>query len=78
MKARIPKHREFIINFPDSIDQNLSLIHIFVLLECADALYGEQFQLAPGTAHGSSLAGDGGVAASGGAGAHAISATRCV
>ena len=22
MKARIPKHREFIINFPDSIDQN--------------------------------------------------------
>ena len=21
MKARIPKHREFIINFPDSIDQ---------------------------------------------------------
>ena len=33
MKARIPKHREFIINFPDSIDQNkanegLSLIHI--------------------------------------------------
>ena len=45
-----------------------------VLLECADALYGEQFQLAQGTAHGSSLAGDGGVAASGGAGAHAVSA----
>ena len=22
MKARIPKNREFIINFPDSIDQN--------------------------------------------------------
>ena len=28
MKARIPKHREFIINFPDSIDQNKALPHI--------------------------------------------------
>ena len=39
MKARIPKHREFIINFPDSVPeakanegwaklQQLSLIHI--------------------------------------------------
>ena len=45
-----------------------------VLLECVDALYGEQFQLAPGTAHSSSLAGAGGVAVSGGAGAHAVSA----
>ena len=26
MKARIPKHREFIINFPDSIDQNKALL----------------------------------------------------
>ena len=45
-----------------------------VLLEPADALYGEQLQLAPGTAYGSGLAGDGGAAVSGGAGAHSISA----
>ena len=45
-----------------------------VLLERADALYGEQLQLAQGTAYGSGLAGDGGAAASGGAGAHAVPA----
>ena len=45
-----------------------------VLLERADALYGEQLQLAQGAAHSSGLAGAGGAVASGGAGAHAVPA----
>ena len=45
-----------------------------VLLERADALYGEQLQLAQGAAHSSGLAGAGGAVVFGGAGAHAVPA----
>ena len=50
-----------------------------VLLERADALYGELLQLAPGAAHGSGLAGAGsaGVPCGAGAGAARLAAGQC-
>ena len=34
MKARIPKHREFIINFPDSIDNGASVYAPTFIEDC--------------------------------------------